>query len=106
MGALTLAVPLGLRHGAAAALRGPLGAARAAGSARGLPRAVPAPCLRPPQGAHPGFPRRRRRGRPRGLEVPLTPGSRPAAAMAAGLWVLLLPLAAAVYEDQVGKFDW
>ncbi|XP_042739236.1 ER membrane protein complex subunit 1 isoform X2 [Lagopus leucura] len=28
--------------------------------------------------------------------------------MAAGLWVLLLlpPLAAAVYEDQVGKFDW
>uniref|UniRef100_A0A669QX33 ER membrane protein complex subunit 1 n=1 Tax=Phasianus colchicus TaxID=9054 RepID=A0A669QX33_PHACC len=29
-----------------------------------------------------------------------------AAAMAAGLWVLLLPLAAAVYEDQVGKFDW
>jgi len=26
--------------------------------------------------------------------------------MAAGLWALLLPLAAAVYEDQVGKFDW
>uniref|UniRef100_A0A8C2U505 ER membrane protein complex subunit 1 n=1 Tax=Coturnix japonica TaxID=93934 RepID=A0A8C2U505_COTJA len=30
----------------------------------------------------------------------------PGAVMAAGLWVLLLPLAAAVYEDQVGKFDW
>lgn len=35
-------------------------------------------------------------------------GSSAAAAMAAGLWALLLlvPLGAAVYEDQVGKFDW
>lgn len=36
----------------------------------------------------------------------LSTGHGGSAAMAAGLWALLLPLAAAVYEDQVGKFDW
>lgn len=50
-----------------------------------------------------------RYGRSRGAEGP--PGAG-AAVMAAGSRVLplavlaLLPLAAAVYEDQVGKFDW
>uniref|UniRef100_A0A8C8AYW2 ER membrane protein complex subunit 1 n=1 Tax=Otus sunia TaxID=257818 RepID=A0A8C8AYW2_9STRI len=73
----------------------------------GAPAGCPARCLHPAGGAHAGFPRRQRRGRPFGFEAPSAPGARPGAAMAAGLWaLLLLPLAAAVYEDQVGKFDW
>lgn len=74
----------------------------------GTPAGWPARCLRSPAGAHAGFSHRQGRGQPRGVKVPAAPGSRPAAAMAAGLWVLLLlpPLTAAVYEDQVGKFDW
>lgn len=66
-------------------------------------------CLSAPHGTEALSPRRRRRGRPRSAVGP--PGAG-AAVMAAGPWALLLPvlallpLAAAVYEDQVGKFDW
>lgn len=83
----------------------PPGRARAAGSGRGCPSR----CLRAPHRAASLSSRRRRYGRSRGAEGP--PGAG-AAVMAAGSRVLplavlaLLPLAAAVYEDQVGKFDW
>lgn len=85
-------------------LRGPVGAARAAGNARGAaPRDA---CLHATllgrvfrAGSGAGGPAALRPPRRRDRRRPLT--------MAAGLWaLLLLPVAAAVYEDQVGKFDW
>lgn len=43
------------------------------------PRGCPARCLSPRDAAQAGFPRRQRRGRPRGVKAPSVPGSPPAA---------------------------
>lgn len=130
---LTLAVSPGFRHGACgapaaagAAGRGGGGLpAEGAGAGSGSPvrgggcRRFPSPrsvsgrCGDTAAVLGPGFHSGSVACGPREVLKPRFPvaghaGSSAAAAMAAGLWALLLlvPLGAAVYEDQVGKFDW